>query len=136
MATSAPMGAAIWKKGTADVYVCPYWFSQFGGNADRDRHCALVVPKAVYDSWTADGKDKVRDGVNKLLSREVRATRANVASWCDQLAGYGVSAQVVLPNDTPTLGAYLYIVVCGENEKVYDRLKELGLDPNEGIPTE
>jgi len=121
-----------WKYGTADVYVSAYWWTQFPDRDDsQGKHLCIAVPKALYDSWGAAKKTAIKGALAKLVSGQVRVTRANLATWAAALTSHGIPTELVLPNDTPTVGPKIYFIVAAKDQTAHDALTRLGLKEKE-----
>jgi len=113
-----------------EVYVAAYWWTQFPNRADADgRHLCIAVPKTTWQGWGATKRAELRTAIGKLLSGQVRLSRANLPTWKTRLDNAGITAQLVMPGDTPTVGAKLYIIVCAKGEQAAARLRSFGLEP-------
>ena len=134
-AFAGPLAPVVWiaGKGTAtttEVYVASFWWQQFPDREDSDgRQLAIACPRTYWQSWGAAEKAAVLSAFAKLLSGEVRVTRANLQTWKQRFTDAGISVELVLPGETPTGGAKLYVIVVALEGDAAQRLRGLGLEP-------
>ena len=134
---AGPLAPVVWiaGKGTAtttEVYVASFWWQQFPDREDSDgRQLAIACPRTYWQSWGAAKKAAVLSAFAKLLSGEVIVTRANLQTWKQRFTDAGISVELVLPGETPTVGAKLYVIVVALEGDAAQRLRGLGLQPRD-----
>ena len=114
---------------TNNVYIFAFhWSQQFPNrNVSEGRSLMFMCPVVYWKSWGTTKKIKMVAAVTKLLSGEVRLTKANLVIWKQRLVDAGIVVELVLPGDRPVVGMKLYIVVVGTKEIVSGRIDSFGL---------
>jgi hypothetical protein len=131
------LAPVVWLHGkgtatTAEVYVASFWWQQFPDREDSDgRQLAIVCPKAYWQSWTSAKRAAVLDAFEKLLGGEVQVTRANLAIWKQRFEDAGINVELVLPGESTTIGAKLYVIVIGLEGDAAWTLYGNGLQPRD-----
>ena len=113
---------------TNQVFVNAVWFDQFPNKDDNtDRQIGLAIPVNYWNSLSIAQRIAIRSGLNKLLTGEIRVTRASLLIWRNALANANIKTDLVMPGEMPTIGARLYIVIVGQGEYAAHRFNSFGL---------
>ena len=113
---------------TVDVKMACFWFDQFPDrDDDLDRHLVLVCPSAMWAGFSVAKQQAIQAAFIKLLKGEVKVNRANLATWKNRFTDAGIATDLVLPDESPSIGAKLYLIIVPKTKSASRRLNELGL---------
>ena len=117
---------------TNKVGVIPYWWAQFPDRDDVDgREIIFAAPFALINSWGAFKKAALKNAIEKLLSGRVKLSRANLPVWKTRLTDAGIPCEIVLPGQTPSFTAKVYVIVVARGKRGVTTLWGWGLRPED-----
>ena len=98
----------------AQVYVACYWVGNQFPNRDAlsEKHLLIACRKSTWDAIANGKQAKIREGIGRLLSGEVRLTKARLQAIRDQLADANI--YIALTDDPQAYLAGLGLTQGGE----------------------